>query len=299
MTIQISNQPDVTTSAARHYPKSRGFQHDALALGLQLYSKISTQGAEHLIDSMAFTPHRLPLPIRYEDLLDQADSHTQLHHGTNILPIYSWGDGPTILGVHGWSGSGIQFGAYVEPLVQAGYRVVLYDAPAHGRAQGERTDVYEMTEVLTKVGHHFGPVSGIIAHSLGCLATGRALADGLEAERVVMLAPPATLSEVVDQFGAQMGLTDSALASHRRRMEMRFGDDVWSRLALEDLAADLEQLGLVVIDEDDQSVPASQSHRVHQNWEGAELLKTNGLGHNDLLWNPNVVEAVTSHLTRQ
>lgn len=298
MTIQISHLPDVSTTAPRSYAKPRGFQQEALALGLELYARISAQGAGRLIEKMAFTPHRLPLPIRYEELLDEADSYTQLHHGPHTLPVYSWGDGPTIVGVHGWSGAGIQFGAYVEPLVAAGYRVVLYDAPAHGRAQGERTDLYEMTDVLTKVGHHFGPVYGIIAHSLGTIAAGRALADGLEAQRLVMLAPPATLSEVVDQLGANLGLSNTALANHRRRMEVRFGEDVWRRMALEDLAQDLEQRGLVVMDDADQSIPNSQSRRVHSNWAGAEMLQTEGLGHNRLLWDPQVVSAVTDHFTR-
>jgi hypothetical protein len=40
------------------------------------------------------------------------------------LPVYSWGSGPTILLAHGWSGRGSQLGAFVEPLVEQGFRLV-------------------------------------------------------------------------------------------------------------------------------------------------------------------------------
>ncbi|SFL91075.1 alpha/beta fold hydrolase [Marinobacter zhejiangensis] len=294
MTIHMRNLS--TATAPQTQP--RNFQHEALRLGLQLYTRLSAEGAAKLVERLAFTPDRLPMPSRYEYLLDLADSHTQLHHGPHTLPIYSWGDGPTILGVHGWSGAGIQFGAYIEPLVAAGYRVVLYDAPAHGRAQGERTDLYEMTEVLAKVAHQVGPLHAIIAHSLGSIAAGRALVDGLDASRLVLLAPPASLSEVVNEMGHQMGLSTDALAEHRKRMETRFGGDVWQQLSLEELAPQLRQQGLVVIDSDDADVSADQSARVYHNWPDSELMSADGLGHHRMLRAPQVVDAVADFLTR-
>ena len=38
----------------------------------------------------------------------------------------------TVYLVHGWGGRGAQFAAMVPPLVEAGHRVVMFDAPAHG-----------------------------------------------------------------------------------------------------------------------------------------------------------------------
>ena len=39
---------------------------------------------------------------------------------------------PSVYLVHGWGGRGSQLAAFVEPLVAAGHRVVLFDAPSHG-----------------------------------------------------------------------------------------------------------------------------------------------------------------------
>ncbi|HSP00432.1 MAG TPA: alpha/beta fold hydrolase, partial [Thioalkalivibrio sp.] len=171
---------------------------------------------------MAFRPSRLPMPIRYEHLLDNTDSYTQLQHGSRTIPVYSWGQGPVILGVHGWAGAGIQFGAWVTPLVTAGYRVVLFDAPAHGRAQGESTDLFEMAEVTAKVAASVGRVHGVLAHSIGAIAVARAIADGMPADYVAMLAPPVSLGAVMDNLGRQLGLSREVLTVHHELMEERF-----------------------------------------------------------------------------
>jgi len=65
------------------------------------------------------------------------------------LAAWVWADGPkTVLLVHGWAGRGLQLGAFVEPLVGAGYRVVACDGPAHGESPGRRTNIFSLTEGL-------------------------------------------------------------------------------------------------------------------------------------------------------
>lgn len=270
----------------------------ATRLALQLYGRVSPQKAGRLVHQMAFKPSRLPMPSRYEYLLDSADSHTQLHHGSNTIPVYSWGQGPVVLGVHGWAGAGIQYGAWVNPLVEAGYRVVLFDAPAHGRAQGDSTNLFEMTEVTRKVAASVGGVHGVLAHSVGCIAVARAIADGLQVSYLAMLAPPVSLTAVMDNLGQQLGLNQEVLGVHLQLMEERFGKSVWEQLDLEDLARSLTQRGLIVIDEDDSAISPRESERIYHNWENAEVLRTQGLGHHRLLWSPMVVETVLRDLGR-
>jgi len=212
--------------------------------------------------------------------------------------VYSWGQGPVILGVHGWAGAGIQFGAWVNPLVDAGYRVVLFDAPAHGRAQGESTNLFEMAEVVARVAASVGRVHGVLAHSIGCIAAARAIADGLKPDYLVMLAPPVSLTAVMDNLGRQLGLSQDVLAVHLQLMEERFGKSVWEQLDLEALSRTLTQRGLMVIDDDDTSISPDESERVFNNWENANVLRTRGLGHHRLLWSPMVVDTVLRDLGR-
>ncbi|WP_428397045.1 alpha/beta hydrolase [Marinobacter salarius] len=297
MTSQLNTQSVIFERPTTHKVEGpKGFS--PIRLALQLYGRMAPEKAGRLVNRMAFRPSRLPMPSRYEYLLDNADSYTQLQHGARTIPLYSWGQGPVILGVHGWAGAGIQFGAWVNPLVEAGYRVVLFDAPAHGRAQGESTNLFEMAEVVARVAASVGRVHGVLAHSIGCIAAARAIADGLQPDYLVMLAPPVSLTAVMDNLGRQLGLSQNVLAVHLQLMEERFGKSVWEQLDLEALSRTLTQRGLMVIDDDDTSISPDESERVFNNWENANVLRTRGLGHHRLLWSPMVVDTVLRDLGR-
>ncbi len=292
------NSPLNTQTTTIQQPAPRRAGLSATRLALQLYSRVAPQKAGQLVNRMAFRPSRLPMPLRYEYLLDKADSYTQLQHGAHSIPVYSWGKGPVVLGVHGWAGAGIQFGGWVNPLVEAGYRVVLFDAPAHGRAQGSSTDLFEMAEVTAKVADSVGQVHGILAHSMGCIATARAIKDGLNSQHLVMLAPPLSLKAVMGNLGQQLGLSQDVLDVHLRLMEERFGQSVWDKLDLEALSRSLTQRGVIVLDDDDTSVAPNESERISSNWQAAQVLRTRGLGHYRLLWSPLVIETVLQDLVR-
>ena len=297
MTSQLNTQSVIFERPTTHKVEGpKGFS--PIRLALQLYGRMAPEKAGRLVNRMAFRPSRLPMPSRYEYLLDNADSYTQLQHGARTIPVYSWGQGPVILGVHGWAGAGIQFGAWVNPLVEAGYRVVLFDAPAHGRAQGESTNLFEMAEVVARVAASVGRVHGVLAHSIGCIAAARAIADGLKPDYLVMLSPPVSLTAVMDNLGRQLGLSQDVLAVHLQLMEERFGKSVWEQLDLEALSRTLTQRGLMVIDDDDTSISPDESERVFNNWENANVLRTRGLGHHRLLWSPMVVDTVLRDLGR-
>ena len=62
-----------------------------------------------------------------------------------------------------------------QPLRGAGYAVVAFDQPAHGRSGGTRTTLPEFAAHLLAVAQRFGPAAALIGHSLGG-ARGRARA---------------------------------------------------------------------------------------------------------------------------
>ena len=69
-----------------------------------------------------------------------------------------------------------QFGAMVAPLVEAGHRVVMFDAPAHGDsdhgpAGPGRTNGVEFAKALDAVFCRFGPAEAVVAHSMGTIST--------------------------------------------------------------------------------------------------------------------------------
>ena len=106
------------------------------------------------------------------------------------MKVWSWGEGPTVLLVHGWNGRATQLGAFVEPLLARGYRVVAFDAIGHGESAGKQSSLPEFANCIRQIADELGGVYAIVAHSLGGAATTFALAYGLRAERLVYVSHP-------------------------------------------------------------------------------------------------------------
>lgn len=60
-------------------------------------------------------------------------------------------------------------------LVEAGYRAVAVDLPAHGSSPGTTTDLFELREAVVATGAAAGPLAGIVSHSRGSVDVWRRL----------------------------------------------------------------------------------------------------------------------------
>lgn len=89
------------------------------------------------------TPAKKPLSESEQALLESATSFSVPFGSVNIH-AFRWGTGATILLVHGWGGYGLQLGAFVHPLLKAGYQVLAFDAPAHGNTVGVQSSGLEL-----------------------------------------------------------------------------------------------------------------------------------------------------------
>ena len=204
----------------------------------------------------------------------------------------AWGAGPVVLLVHGWGGWRGQLGAFVTPLVEAGCRVVALDAPSHGDAAPGalgpgRGMLPEIVDALEAAHDAFGPVAGVVAHSLGCSATGLALRGRLSAERVALVAPSSGIAAVLDEFSRTLGLS-ARTAAHLRAALEEIVDRPIEALDLVVLGDGPVPDTLVVHDRADKEVPYAVGVAVAEAWSGARLVTTDGLGHHRVLADPEV-----------
>ncbi|WP_253910455.1 alpha/beta hydrolase [Pyxidicoccus fallax] len=212
------------------------------------------------------------------------------------VAVWSWGEGPRVLLVHGWSGYGGQLSAYVAPLVEAGFSVVTYDAPGHGASSGRTSSLPEMAEMVAEVGHATGGPFAVVAHSLGAAAAAVAMRDGLKVERAVFLSPPSDPRGGVRAFGQAVGLPEKVHGRIQARIEARF--DVRMRdLALPNFVGLLRVPLRVFHDVKDGEVPLQAGEAVVRAWPGATLTRTEGLGHHRILYAPEVVAPAVEFLT--
>jgi pimeloyl-ACP methyl ester carboxylesterase len=257
--------------------------------GLNGLGRVSPSLAGRLAFHLFCTPFRHAEPPRETAILRQAERFSIPFRDIR-LAAYAWGEGPTVLLVHGWSGRGPQLGAFVEPLVAAGHRVVAIDLPAHGRTPGRRTNAQVTTEAVLRVGEAIGPLRGVIAHSFGALNTTLALRDGLNAERVVYLAPACRASQAVRGFARQLGLSWPVEWRLRREMERRFGPNIWPQFSGRVCAPRLSLPALIFHDLEDLEVPYREGQLLAHSWPGARLVVTTGLGHRRILRDERVIE---------
>jgi pimeloyl-ACP methyl ester carboxylesterase len=214
------------------------------------------------------------------------------------MQVWSWGRGPTVLLVHGWNGRATQLGGLVRPLVTRGYRVVAFDAIGHGDSDGKQSSLPELANCIRQVVEELGGVYAIVAHSLGGAATTFALAYGLQVERAVFISPPADPREFLRIFGAALGITNDVRERVRERVERRLGVPMEEMLAHE-IAPRMEVPLLVIHDRDDKEVPLAVGRGLARQWPGAELIITEGLGHQRILRDPDVRDAAVSFVDAQ
>lgn len=218
------------------------------------------------------------------------------------LPTWTWTpegrggevtDAPrTVLLVHGWEGRGSQLAAFVPQLLARGFRVVAFDAPGHGDSSLPRASLIEHARAIGTVASAVGPLYAIVGHSVGGAATLLATRFGLEAERLVLIAPPSTPAKFASTFARVLGLDETVKGAMIRRIEARY-DMRFDEL---DVTYDAQRLHLpllVVHDREDPVVAFENGRRLAEDAPRGELVEVAGVGHRAILKSPLVVDTVT------
>ena len=204
------------------------------------------------------------------------------------LTGWEWGSGPTVVLVHGWGSHAGRFGALGAALLEAGFRVVAYDAPAHGESTGRFASLPEFARALGDVAARVGPLHGVVGHSLGGAAVAMAMRHGLEARRAVLLAPPADVRIFSDLFARTLAITPLVQETMHRNLQRRLRI-VWDELHIPTLVRSLPAAALIIHDRDDADVPFAHGEEIVGAWAGSRLEVTTGLGHRALLRDPAVI----------
>ena len=232
---------------------------------------------------------QLPAPPRGRDARVELD-------GTALYSTV-WGAGPPVYLLHGWGGRSEQLSGFVAPLMAAGFRVVAFDAPAHGASgpgrHGTRSStIPEFAEALRAAVEAHGRPHAVIAHSLGATAAALALGRGVRPDRLVLLAPVADPRRMLGVFADLLGLGPRVRARLDRAVERVVGlpfeaFDLPSMAGVADLPPTL-----VVHDRKDPEVAFAHGSDIARTWPGARLSVTHGLGHRRLLRDAGVLADV-------
>jgi pimeloyl-ACP methyl ester carboxylesterase len=242
-------------------------------------------------ESLFLSPRRHERPDWEAALLAKARRFHVAYAGKQ-LPAWEWGEGPTVLLIHGWEGRGSQLGKFVAPLVRSGHRVVTLDLPGHGDAPSARVSVVDFARVIAQVHKQLGEIEGVIAHSVGAAASTFAYALSPFAERMVLIAPPRGPRRFFEGFVNHLSLDGATIRAVEERLLQRYG------LALDDIDAGtfgpfVRANVLVIHDRDDREVPFEHGQVLAENLPFGRLFETRGLGHRRILRDRAVIREAT------
>lgn len=241
--------------------------------------------SSRLAEALFRTPPKQARLRREERALDDA-RFSRTPKGAGSVPTWNWGEGRPVLLVHGWGGHAGRLTEFVAPLVRRGFTVIAFDAPGHGDAGGRHSSLTDFVEAIRAIAWKHGPFEAMIGHSLGAAACALAARQGLEVSRVVLLAPPADPEKYSGRFARFYRMSPETHEGMKRRLESRY------RIRWPDLkiaAGDCPARMLVFHDEKDTRIPFRDGVEVARAWPNAALVKTRGLGHHRILFDPRVI----------
>lgn len=265
-------------------------------LMFRLLDIIYSSMAARVAVAVFYSPRKYPAAMWEKAGMAHGKSDRLFFDGEH-LDATVWGSGPTVLLVHGWQGRRSQLAKIAVDLTENGYRVVAFDGPAHGSSAKKRTTLVQFAEAVERASEQFGPFHAIVGHSFGAAAAAIAMRKGVRAECAVLISCPFSLRHVVSGFAKLVALPSRSHEKMYPLME-RLHRCPERQLSFESIGPDLETPCLLIHDETDQYIPFKDAELVSLTIDGAELIRTKGLGHMRILQDEGVVKRVSQFVCK-
>ena len=218
-------------------------------------------------------------------------------------PEGAW-NGASVLLVHGWTSEASFMAAFAEFLRKRGFRIILFDFPAHGQSTPERASLIDCAHAVRKVAEALGPIEYVLAHSLGGMAAllagggGAPMPRGYPFRAFVLVAMPNHFSTVTRTFGEDEGLSPEAQRAYERRLETIAHRKIADFTGV-NLLKKTGRPALLLHSRDDPDIVFVDAEEIAAANASAELIAFDDLGHRKILYAPPAVRAAGAFLLRQ
>ncbi|MES2432085.1 MAG: alpha/beta fold hydrolase [Bacteroidota bacterium] len=223
-----------------------------------------------------------------------------LSHGRKIRG-YRWKhpSDKKVLIIHGFGSAAYKYEKYVISLINKGYEVLAFDAPAHGKSQGKTVNAIEYKDMIEKAIAKFGPIDMYIAHSFGALALTLALEniEHNEQTKVALIAPMTETSTAINNFISYLNIHDKDIRAEMDSIILRVSHQTADWFSIKRAIKNLTAQILWIHDEDDEITPLADTQSIQRNnYPNVTFHITKGLGHRKIYQDNNVKEMVTNFL---
>ncbi|MCP3243176.1 lysophospholipase [Aeromonas hydrophila] len=252
-----------------------------LGLGTRLHHTLAPAHAKRTASKLLLTPQR----NQRDDTAPAELVKQAVHTSEGPLMSYRLGQGPVWLLMHGWSGSAGQFYPLMSHIAAQGFTAIAYDHPAHGHSAGHTGHlprfVRSFDELVEKMTAEYGPLQGVIAHSMGGAVTLSSRRRELDALPLLLISP--VLDYVPQLYGmvARSGYSIRLFDAVVKEIEQEYQHPLSTVDPLGRLAG-RSGPAIIVHDEEDRFAPHGDSLRATQDGR-TRLVSTRGLGHGRIL----------------
>jgi hypothetical protein len=265
---------------------------------LKLLSVLSTRKAAQSAFDLFCTPlrkskRRTPAIFNQGEPLQFSFDHYTIHGHRWKLP-----GAKKILIVHGFESSSKNFDCYISSLIDKGYEVAIFDAPAHGKSSGKKISLPVYLKTLMQVNELYGPFDGFIAHSFGGLAVAHLLENVPhdETTHAVLIAPATETVTTINSFFSFLRLSKGVRKEFDNLIFRLSGfrPEYFSvKRAMENIKAKV----LWFHDEDDELTPVADALIVQRENHSNILFRiTKGLGHRRIYRDHSIVKEIVDFM---
>ncbi len=211
---------------------------------------------------------------------------------------YQCGDGPTAVLIHGLNSNLGSMVPIAEDLLTLGYKVILFDAPAHGEATGLSTTFAHVRAFLLELGKQLGELEAIVAHSLGGAWALSSWSDQFRAKTLVLMSTPSNHRFMFDKFITKYNIDEAIVEGFLQQIERRFGDNYWAEYSPSNTVKTVDVPGLIIHSRNDEFVPVVHAQQIHSNWHRANIEILDDNEHLNIAELPEVRHLIVDHVQR-
>ncbi|HRN80419.1 MAG TPA: alpha/beta fold hydrolase [Ferruginibacter sp.] len=271
-----------------------------IRIQLQVLSKVSPR----LTGKQSFRLFTTPIALPGHKRISRFNTYEPLSFQWNNLCIRGYrcnaGAPKKALILHGFSSSVHTFDHFIEPLIQQGYEVLAFDAPAHGHSEGKTAHALDYASVITHILQLYGPLDAYIAHSFGGLGLALALENISVAPdvKVVFLAPATETTTAIQKGMWMLGIQNQKIQEALEKEILMVSGKPAQWFSIRRAVQFTRAKILWIHDADDDITPISDVHPIiNEKHPHIRFHLTNGLGHRKIYRDPEVIEHIVSFLS--
>ena len=243
------------------------------------------------------TPIKYKIPKREFHMDKESKQHTVFISSINKeIVVYHYGQSDRkIILVHGWSGRGTQLVKIADELIKNDFSTISFDAPAHGKSNGNSSILTEFIVCIIELEKQFGPFEFAIGHSLGGMAILNAIREKLIIKKAVLISSGDIIQDIIDDFIKKLKLKSEIGIKLKEHFEEKYNMEM-DYYSASRAAKKIEIPILIIHDLKDEDVNVKAAYNINKKLIKSEIMLTEGLGHRKILGNSEVIKKIVKYI---